>query len=569
MLMPALKQCRGRLLFAIALGLGARWVFLPLPFLLRRLLRQDSAKLSAGALTPWGLTWPELALVGLLLLACLRLGLVWGQKVASERAAQTAIAFLRQRMMAHLMRLKLSYFDQRAAGKVVLRFVSDANAIKSFLGTTLVNLSADLPTILAIMVLLFFIQWQVALIACTGIPIALLIFRRLNPELRARTRLARKRQAELCNHLTQRLWTIEEIKANRAEEVEAARGGSLIDSVADANVRRARINGVLSGVTAGLFTAALALVVWLGGRLTMTGDLTVPDLVAFLLLCSFMQGPIRRCSASNAGFQRAQVALERIHAFMIRPLEPDAASPRLQLRVVGRQVKVSDLSFQYHRTAPWVFNGLNLKIEGPGLVVLEGPTGVGKSTLFALILRLRRPQAGSVAVDGVSLRRVSVASVRRQIGWLPQEVRLLPGTVAENVRYGCPDLSDAQVEEWLSRTMPVNGLETPRLSGANSVSEFGRNLSPVQRVQVGLARALATGPRVVLLDDPTAHMGLADEDALRELIGELRSETLIIAASSRRWLLAAADQRIDLALVDGTYPGNSGSVGDGVASSRI
>ncbi len=547
-LRPALRQCRWMLLYAVVLGIGARWIFLPLPFAARHALRHGWTEQPVGSFRLCGVQihWPELALIAMGSFALLRLALTWGQKVASERAAQSAIAFLRLRMADHLMRLKLNYFDRRASGKVVLRFTGDANALRSFLAGTLVQLCADLPTIVFILVWIFIIKWQMAMLICSVFPIAFVVFRRLNPQLRTRTRLARARQSVLCGYLTQRIGMIEEIKTNRAERSEAAAGGALIDSVAQANIQRARTTGALSATSAALFTTAMGLAVWMGGRMIMAGSMTMGDFVAVLLLCTFLQGPIRRCTSANSSFQRARVALDRIHAFLKRDPEAVRAEVVAPLRVIGRRVELSDIVFRYRSSQPWVFDGLNLTMDGPGLVVLEGPTGIGKSTVLALILRLRRPQRGAVRVDGVSLRQVQVESVRQQIGWLPQEVKLVAGTVSDNVRYGCRNLTDSQVEELLDRTMGSDVPGALRLHAASHVIELGRNLSPLQRVQVALARALAPKPRILLLDNPTAHMGNAEQEMLRRLIEELRSDCLLVVASSQQWLLDEADQRVNL-----------------------
>jgi len=544
-LRPALRACSGTLLSAIVLGVAARWVFLPLPFLIRRMLRSDLVELGAAEEAPrYGMQWPEIALIALVVMAVTRAVLTWVGRVQAEKAAQVAIAWLRRRMMDHLLHLKLIYFDQRASGKVILRFVSDANSLKTFIASRIVALSADIPTIVAILALMFVIDRKVGLAVCLPLPFAVFIYWRFNPTMRTRVRAARREQANLCAHLTDRIGMMDQIKASTAEPREGAAAGTLIDAVAGANLRRARADAFPLSLTTALITLNFGIVLWVGGHQLLAGALPAADLFALVLLATFLQGPIRRCTASNTATQRARVSADRIHAFLSRNPEP---SPPQELPPLGPGpylIEIDGLSVRYSSTADWVFTDLELSMQGPGLVVLDGPVGVGKSTVLALILRLRQPQRGAVRINGVSLRTVSPASVRRQIGWLPQDVALVPGTIGDNVRYGRPGLNDKEVDAWLLRTTGRRPDGTPRLGRDDPVVGLGQNLSPLQRVQVALARALAPEPPIVLLDNPTAHMRADDERRLRELLTELRTRSLVVVATSRDWIVKEADRGV-------------------------
>ncbi len=536
---PALRGSRGALASAILLGVAARWVFLPLPFLLRRMLHSDLVEPRGAG----GMQWPDVALTALLAMALMRALLTWGGRVQAERAAQAAIAALRRQMTDHLLRLKLNYFDRRASGKVLLRFVSDANALKAFIASRVVTLSADIPTLVAILALMFVISWKVGVASCLPLPAAAYLFWRFNPILRSRVRAARREQSNLCAHLTDRLGMMDQVKANTAEPREADTVRGLVDIVAEANLRRARAEALPLSLTTGLITLNFGIVLWVGGYQVLAGTLPSADLFALVLLCAFLQGPIQRCTAANTATQRARVAVNRIQAFLSHPADPSRLAELPPLAAPYR-VEIDHVALRYSSKARWVFTDLSVSMQGPALVVLDGPVGAGKSALLGLILRLRQPQRGAVRINGFSLRTVGMQSVRRQIGWLPQEVALVPGTVGDNVRYAAPQLTDQEVDAWLVRTAGLDAGGAARLTCEHPVSGLGRNLSPLQRVQVALARALAPEPPIVLLDDPTAHMRPADEERLRELLGDLRKRCLVVTASSRDWIVREADQHI-------------------------
>jgi ATP-binding cassette subfamily B protein len=341
---------------------------------------------------------------------------------------------------------------------------------------------------------------------------------------------------------------IRTVRSFDAEEREAGRYGRAVGEVYALARRRASAGGVFMGAAAAGGYLAAAVVLWYGGRLVIEGALTVGALTSFLVYTLIVAFSLGALADLWAGFMRAAGAAERIFELLDRvPAMPPSGGATLD-RVEG-QVALERVTFAYPSRPDFpVLRGLDLEVAPGEVVALVGASGAGKSTIASLVSRLYDPQEGAVRLDGRDVRELDPRWLRRQVGVVAQEPLLFSATVAENVRYGRPGASDAEVEaaaqaanahEFVTR-FPL-GYETP-------VGERGVQLSGGQKQRIAIARAVLKDPRVLVLDEATSALDAESEALVQEALQRLMRGRTVLVIAHRLSTVAGADR---LAVVDG------------------
>lgn len=530
-LFPSARRHGRNLIIALLAGAAAQATGIALPLIARRLVNRVSSQATGSGVIEPRLVW---IIAGAFLgLALLRGGLRWLQGLRGEYFAQAVLADARFSMYAHLQKLSGGYFDHRPGGKILVRFIGDSNALKSWLARTLISTPSDLLMISIVMIVLGGINMQLLIAAIVPLILLVPVLAWINPHARRWTREGRKQQTRLCGLLNDHLETMNLIKAGNTQSVEAGGARRLIDQIAAANIGRARLDAwsqALSIITA---TCAMAGVVIWSSILFVSGSLNHGDVLAAVWLTLLMRGPVNRLARANVMHQRARVAVDRIRALLERKPERGWAGDLKPYVGAGRLIELKHVGF---RTSPthWVVRELSLTLQGPALCALSDDPGGPGSTVFQLLQRLRRPHEGRIYFDGQDARRVRVDQLRERIGWVDRHRKVLDVTARVTEK-----LSD---EAWFasawSRTAALASDVAP--TDPPAWPEESAALTEEVRFRLAVTCALRQDPPILLIENPTAGLEAQAADRVLAWLGAIAREKLVVVTSNDRRVLAAA-----------------------------
>jgi ATP-binding cassette subfamily B protein len=535
-LLGLLRPYRGRAaLTLVALLLGTAAALAP-PLLARAAIdegiqRHDYAKLVvvvvaffASALALWAMTYVQTYLVG------------W--------VGQRALADLRIRIFKHLQTLPIGFYESRPAGVLISRITNDVEALDSLVTDSVVTLFQSGLTLIGTVGILLYLDVKLALITFCVVPLLLagsLWFRIVSAGAFRRTR---ETIGAITAYLQETLSGIRVVRSFAHEPVHEAEFSVHNAENRDANMTTVKLNAVYFPSVEMLSGLAVAAIVLYGGYQAIDGHISIGTIVAFVAALSNLFEPIQQLSQLYATYQSGMAALEKIFQLLdVRPdLEdrPDA----IELGRIAGEVDFDDVSFAYKprpsrngasgEAAPVLaLDNINLRIPPGQTVALVGATGAGKSTMAKLLARFYDPTSGAVLVDGHDLREVSSASLRSQMGIVPQEAFLFSGTVRDNIAFGRPDASLEQIraaavavgaEEFISE-LPC-GYDT-------EIGERGTQLSAGQRQLVAFARALIADPRILVLDEATSNVDLHTEGRIEQGLRRLLAGRTAIVIAHR------------------------------------
>jgi ABC-type multidrug transport system fused ATPase/permease subunit len=446
---------------------------------------------------------------------------------------------LRLRIYEHLHRLSLRYYDHAKVGALVSTITSDVSTIQDFASSSTLAIVIDLFTILFMVGLMFWLDWDFTLIAVAFTPVLLAFVFHFKKAVKEATRAVRVRQSEVLSIVQRGLGTVRVTKAFGRQDLELANleAASRATVVAALNARK--IKSLMSPVVGIIVAVCTAIVLWKGTSLIVAGTMTAGALTVYLAYLKKFFKPVKDLASMTSTIAQTTVALERIQAILsaddVIKERPGAIDPG---RISGA-ITFDRVSFGYDRDHP-VLHEVSFNIEPGQVVGIVGPTGSGKSTVLSLLPRFYDPTLGRVLIDGVEIGDYKVAALRAQIGFVLQDTVLFPGTVRENIAYGRPGATNEEIlaaartanaDEFISR-MP-RGYDT-------IVGERGDTLSGGQRQRVAIARAIIRNSPILVLDEPTAALDAESErlviDGLRRL---MRGRTVIMIAHRLSTLIDA------------------------------
>lgn len=474
----------------------------------------------------------------------------------TARASHGSAFEMRDTIFDKLQRLGFAYHDQAQTGQLITRVTSDVDQVRDFLGGGLVQAVSAAVMLIGAVVLLLRMNVALALLSFLVIPATIAVLavfvRRLGPMFK----INQQRLAALNTVLQENVAGARVVRAFAREEYETTRYDTANRSLLEQGlkVRRTVANAFPLMFSTG--TIGVALVTWVGARQIMAGTLSVGELVAFTSYLFLLLQPLFVLGFGAQSIARAGASADRLFEILDAPLElaekPDAVTlPRLEGAVEFR-----DVHLRYPGSDREVLSGLDAHISPNTTVAVVGSTGSGKSSLVNLIPRFYDVTSGAVRIDGVDVRDVNLASLRGQVGFVMQDSVLFSGTVRENIAYGRPDATDAEVEAAAADALADGFVrELPR-GYETRVGERGVKLSGGQRQRIALARALLIDPRILIMDDSTSSVDSATEAAIRLRLEALMSGRTTIVVAQR---LATA-RRADLVIVmDGGHIADQGS----------
>ena len=438
------------------------------------------------------------------------------------RVGQSIIFDLRTSLFDHLQKLSLSFYSRYSVGRVITRVINDVGVLREFITWAILAVARDLVVIVGIVGAMLLMDWRLTLLTLTVLPVMIAVTIAFRKRARENYRLVRSAISWVNSVLAENINGVRVVQAFSRQAVNYAYYQDTVNhNNLTANLRAARIASAYPSIIDFLGVIAMALVVWIGGAATLGESVTPGVLVAFLLYIERFFEPIRDLSRRYDSFQSTMAGGERIFGLLDAPVEVQDAPEAEELPLIRGQVTFDHVSFNYSDDPTPVLQDIQLDIQPGETVALVGETGAGKSTLVKLISRFHDPVQGSLRIDGYDLRRVTQASLRRQMGIVLQDPFLFNGTVAENIRFGRLEASDEEVEA-AARAVGAHDFITRLRDGYNTpVEEGGLMLSVGQRQLISFARALLADPRILILDEATSSVDTQTERLIQEALAHL------------------------------------------------
>ncbi|HLL91695.1 MAG TPA: ABC transporter ATP-binding protein [Solirubrobacteraceae bacterium] len=505
----------------VALVLGTAASLAP-PVLAKEAIDQGIVKHHTGTLV---------LVVGAFLAAAL---LVWlmtsAQTYLVGWVGQRALSDLRLRIFTHLQRQPIGFYESRPAGVLISRMTNDVEALESLVTDSVVTLFQSGLTLIGAIGVLLYLDVKLALLTFCIIPFvaALSIWFRLTST--GAFRRTRETIGSLTGYLQETLSGIRVVRSFGAEPIHEARFAELNADNQEANMVTVRLNAAYFPAVEMLSGVALALIILYGGLQAIDGHITVGTIVAFVATVSFLFEPIQQLSQLYTTYQSGMAALEKI--FQLLDVEPDLEDRpgAVELGRIAGEIDFEDVSFAYKRST-LALERVTLHVPPGQTVALVGATGAGKSTMAKLVARFYDPTSGRVLVDGHDLREVTSASLRSQMGIVPQEAFLFSGTIGDNIAFGHPGASDAEIRAAAAAVGVDEFIGELERGYDTEVGERGAQLSAGQRQLIAFARALIADPRILILDEATSNVDLHTEGRIEDGLARLlMGRTAIVIA---------------------------------------
>jgi ABC-type multidrug transport system fused ATPase/permease subunit len=540
---PYLKPERRRLLLVAAATLGLTVVEVSIPILVGVFLDSLLSELSGRQPT----TPPILdnrAIIALLAVGALLRGyLLYQQRSLSGRMGQRVAARMRDALWVHLQKMPLEYTRRRGPGRLLVRFISDTKAVQRLVSQGMVQLIQDVLMVIGVIAVLMYLNLLVGLGTILLLPLIALIFWRMNPRVQKASRDTRTRRTRLSAYMNERLTGLAAVKIHGRQREEAKRARKLNRNVASRGGRLASAGAQLQGASAGAVALVTTLALALAAEEVAAGRLSAGYLVTSYALIGLLAPIVQRITIFNRTLQEAQISVERLAQTLSEEPESPQEAELPEVELSEGLVSVERVSFSYP-DGTLALEDVSLSARRGELVALVGPNGAGKSTLLELLPRFRQPTHGRIVIDGQDTADVSLESLRFNIGFVTQDTPLFDGTITENVTYGMRgDASEASEEQirQAARLAGVDELVTSLPEGwETKVSEGRRMLSRGQRQRVLLARALATDPPIIVLDEVGSALDIETQRTLAEQLRLLaQHKTVIVATHSMPAMLMA------------------------------
>ena len=469
----------------------------------------------------------------------------YGQEVIMNRIGQSVIAQLRESIFAHLQKLSLSFYDKTETGTLIARVTHDVALVQEAVSRTVAGGFRDVFSIIALTFVVFYRDWQLALLAMAVFPLAMIPFVRFGRMVRQVASKGQQSTADIANLLQETITGARVVKAFAAEDREISRFNALSQTLLRLTMREVKIKAVTSPVMELLGGAAVAGVIGYGGWQVIAGRSSAGNFFSFVAAVVLLYEPVKQITRANNVMQKGLSAAQRVFDLLDTPPEIVNRPDAVELAPIQREIRFENVTFSYGREP--VLNGIDLTVKAGQIVALAGSSGGGKTTLVNLLPRFYEVQGGSISIDDHDVRQATLASLRRQIALVTQQTILFNDTIGANISYGRREADQDQIVA-AAKAAYAHDFITSLPQGYDTViGEQGVMLSGGQRQRLAIARALLKDSPILILDEATSSLDTESEHFVQKAIDNLMKGRTTLVIAHRLSTIQNADRIIVLA----------------------
>jgi len=517
----------------------------PLKIVLDNVLR---SKATQGWLNNWILSMfgdDKLAVIkfaacAVLAIAIVGAGCSYVEKYVTTTVGQWVTHDLRRTLYSHIQRLSLAYHDHKQTGDLISRVTGDIDAIQSFIVSGLLDSMINSLTLVGMLGVMLYLNWRFTLIALSVAPFLFLVVFSYTRRIKKASREVRKKEGEIVSVMQEVLSSIHVVKAFAREDYEQKRLEEESLEGVEIGLRARALKAKLAPLVEVIVSVGTCLVLWFGARMVLNRTLSAGSLVVFILYLGKMYKPMQQLSKMTDAYSKAVVGYERIREIFETDSEVKDLPGARRARAFRGGIGFEDVSFSYDPST-LVLKNLSFQIQPGQVAALVGPTGAGKSTVISLIPRFYDPTSGVVKIDGQDVRRFHQKSLRQQISFVLQETLLFHGPIWNNIAYGKPEATRAEILRAAELANAKEFIEKLP-DGYNTIlGERGVTLSGGQRQRIAIARAIIRNTPILILDEPSSGLDAASERLVFEALDRLMEGKTSIVIAHRLSTIRRAD----------------------------
>ena len=473
------------------------------------------------------------AVIVLVVVVILLAGASYARFYLISWVGERVVADLRVAVFNHVIGLNLAFFETRSSGEILSRISTDTTLVQTVVGSSVSVALRNVLLFLGGMILLLITSPKLTGLVLLVIPFVLIPIIVLGRKVRTLSRYSQDRVADIGSHVEEILTGIRVVQAFSHEILDKIKFSKRVESAFDTAVERVRKRALLTAVVIAFIFGAVAIVLWIGGRDVLAGRISGGELSAFVFYAIVVAGSTGALSEVVGELQRAAGAMDRLNELLLVASNIKVPSePKEFPEKVGGAITLNRVNFHYpSRPEQLALNDFSLEIKPGETVALVGPSGAGKSTVFQLLLRFYDPVSGDMKLEGVSLDQTDPRAVRKQIGLVPQDGVIFSENVLENIRYGRPEATEAEIKLAAEAANATGFIDKLPKGFDTDLGEKGVQLSGGQRQRLAIARAILRDPAVLLLDEATSALDAESERFVQRALDSIMvgRTTLIIA----------------------------------------
>ena len=464
-----------------------------------------------------------LCIVGLQVVAAFSIKSVFGyaKTLTMAKAGLLGVTNLRRRIYRHMVTQPISFFHGAQTGTIVNYFTGLSGSVLALVTGSVIAIVQSTATLLMMFGLMLWFAPQMTLILLVLAPAVLIPLTIIIRKQRVLVHAGIKIDGGSISHLNQSILGIKTIQSFNAEEMESKTMDAIEDTRVRLSLKSVRLAGLQTPVLEIMISIGLCLALIVGGYFIINGDMSAGDFLVFIVALTAIYKPAKSITGVGGGIQAGLIAAEKLFAFLDRKSEIMTSPDAIELQHVPMKVKLDSISFAYNDKDGDVLHDVSLEIPPGTICAFVGPSGGGKSTIFNLLCRFYDSQQGSVLINGTDIRRFTLASLRRNIATVSQDVFLFSGTIADNIKYGSPEATQEQIEAAAKAANAHEFIISFPQQYDNPVGERGTLLSGGQKQRIAIARAILKDAPILLLDEATSALDSHSEQQIQAALKKL------------------------------------------------